>query len=192
MCSCRGLVRAKWIRAQRIARVGEGAGTRSSADVAVFADSAFSVKLVWSVEPTKYFRVTIDVNQRSCAHAAATQRQETGRIDIAQMGNENDAVAIANLKSSVDRTALDLGRGHSCGAHSVKSQTPVGRGLSGLDCEGRAWDKIKHPVHDAFAFFRRDRIQGLAAAHGNQKEQAPTHDGKAGPEQLVNGRKIVD
>ena len=99
---CRGLVRAKRIGAQGIACVSEGASTRSSADVAVFADSAFSVKLIWSVQPAKYFRVAINIDKRACAHAAATQRQKTGRVDIAQMGNENDAVAVANLKSSIN------------------------------------------------------------------------------------------
>src|SRR5215831_13555079 len=119
------------------------------------------------MEPAEYFRVVIDINQRAGAHAATTQWQEAGGVDIAQMGDENDAVAIANLESSINRTALDLVCGHACRMHSVDRQTAVGRGLSGLHRKRRAWDKIKYPVHDALAFFRRDRIQGLAAACGN-------------------------
>ena len=51
--------------------------------------------------------------------------------------------------------------------------------------------KIEHPLHDPLAFLGRDFIQLLAASDGDQHEQAPAHDGKAGAQQFVDGRQIV-
>src|SRR5215471_8585065 len=88
------LVRAEWVGGQRIAGMGEGAGPRSTADVAVLAQAAFAVEFLWRVESAKDFGLAIQVHQRLCAHAAAMQRQKAGGIHLAQIGNEDDAVAV--------------------------------------------------------------------------------------------------
>src|SRR5579862_5809681 len=98
----RRFIRAERVGAERVAGVGKGAGARSSADVAVFAGTALAVELIGIVQSAEDLGVAVDLDQRFFAHVAAAQRQKSRRIDFPEIGNEDDAVSIANLKSVVD------------------------------------------------------------------------------------------
>src|SRR5689334_15724907 len=51
------LIGTERVGPQCVASVGEGAGTRSTTDVAVFTGPALSVKAVWRMQRTKYFGI---------------------------------------------------------------------------------------------------------------------------------------
>jgi hypothetical protein len=82
--------------------MGKGAGTRSTADVAVFTSATFSVEPVRGVERPKYLGIAVHLYERTGTHTAATEGQESGWIDLSQVGDEDDAVTVANLESSVN------------------------------------------------------------------------------------------
>src|SRR5258708_36082263 len=92
-----GLIGTEGVGSQRIAGVGVGAGARSTAEVAVFARTALPMELAGGVERAKHFGITVHVHQRIGAHVAALERQESGRINVSQGGNEDDSVPRTNL-----------------------------------------------------------------------------------------------
>ena len=82
-------------------------------------------------------RVAIDVDQVVDADVAGGERKESGGVDVALVGDEHDAVAVADAEAAVDGGALDLGAGHAGLAHGVQRDAAVGGRLGGLDGEGR-------------------------------------------------------
>ena len=63
-------VRAEWVGAECVAGIREGAGTRSTADVAVFASAALTVERVRVVQPAEDLGVAVDIDQRIGANVA--------------------------------------------------------------------------------------------------------------------------
>src|SRR5271157_2159395 len=185
------LIRAERVCAQRVARVGVGPGPRSAADVAVFARAAIAVKLVGRMQSPEDFRVPVYLYQRTGAHIAATQRQESGRIDVSQVRDEDDAVPVPNLKALVHRGRLHLRRRYAGGSHLFDRNAAVGRRFRRLDRKRRAHGEVEHPAHDGLAFFRSDFVKSLTASDRNQKEQAPAHHRETGAQQIVDGGQIV-
>ena len=51
---------------------------------------------------TAWSEKAVHVNQGSGPHVAAGERQKTGGINIPFIGNEHDAVAVANLETFID------------------------------------------------------------------------------------------
>src|SRR5215467_14451151 len=98
----------------------------------VFTKATFAVEPVRRVERAKDFRITIDIHQRLGTHAAAAQWQEPGRINLSQVRNKNDAVAVANLEALVNRGLFHLRSGKPRGLHLIDRDTTVGGRLSGL------------------------------------------------------------
>src|SRR6476646_5663307 len=107
--------------------MGEGAGPGSPADVAVFTRATFSVKAVRGMQRAKYLGVPVDIHQRTGVHRAATKGQEPGRINISEVGDEADAVTVADLEPSVNGSILHFRYRHSGSAHPAPRDTPVRR-----------------------------------------------------------------
>lgn len=66
--------------------------------------------------------VPILVNQQTGPHVTAREGQKTRGINLCT-GNEQDAVAVSNLETFIDRTPLDVSKTDTGGVHSVQSQT---------------------------------------------------------------------
>src|SRR4051812_44667778 len=71
------LVRAERVGSQHISGIGEGAGARTAADMAVFARAALPVELVGVMQSAEDLGVTVDVDQRIDAYIAAALRQKS-------------------------------------------------------------------------------------------------------------------
>src|SRR5579862_823431 len=186
-----GFIGAEWIGAESVAGVGEGSSARSAADVAVFAGSALSVELVGRVQGAEGIGVAIDIDQRSGPDVAAMQRQKSRGINLAKVRDEDDPVAVANLESFVDGGRLHFRRCHAGGSHLVDGDAAIGRSFGGFHGEGRVHGEIEDPAHDAFAFFGRNLVEGLAASNRDQHEEAPAHDGEAGAQEFEDGGQVV-
>lgn len=102
------LIEAKWIASQFIARVRKGASPRAAANVTKFAFAAFAMKPVRRVQATKWLCIAVDFDQRVRSDIAAAQRQESGRIDVAKVRHEDNAMPVADLKSFVHGSVLYL------------------------------------------------------------------------------------
>src|SRR5689334_21452582 len=148
--------------------MGKGARARSSADVAVFTIAALPMKPVGRMESAEDFGVAVNVDDSIRPDGSAAQRQESRRINIAQMGHEDDAMAIANLKALIHRGLLDFPGSHPGGTHPIKSDAAVRWCLRSLDRERCLGNQIEHPIHDALALLCRNFIEGFASAYGDQ------------------------
>ncbi len=109
-------------------------------------------------------------------YIAGSERQESGRVDVARVGDEHDAMAVADAEAAIDAGALDLGAGEAFFAHVVESDAAIGRCFGGLDGEGRVMGEVVGPVHQFFAVLGRNGLQFFAAAYGDEIEEAPAHD----------------
>jgi len=65
------------------------------------------------------------------------EREESGGIDVALVGDEHDAVAVADAEAAIDGVRLDLGSGAAFFAHVVEGYAAIGGSFGGLDGEGR-------------------------------------------------------
>ena len=81
--------------------------------MAVLAGAALSVELIGRVEGAKDFGVAVNIDQRTGADIPAAQRKKSRGIDVAEIGDEDDPVAVANLEAFVDRSCFHIVRGHS-------------------------------------------------------------------------------
>ena len=142
------------------------------------------------MESLEQRRVAVDVHQIVDAHIAAGERQESGGINVSLVGDEDDAVAVADSESTVDRGLLDLVAGMPFRAHLVQSDAAIGGRLGGLYRKRRLLGEIVGPVHQLFAVLRSDRLELLAAAHCDQVEEAPAHD-LVLLQELVDCRQVV-
>ena len=129
------LVGAERVRRQRIAGGFKGTGARSAAQGVVFAVSAASFELGGIVQRSEDRRVAVDIGDAVFANIADHQRQESGRADVAGVGDEHDAVSVANSEAAIRAAALDLLAGHAFGAHPFQRDAPVGRSFGGRDGE---------------------------------------------------------
>lgn len=118
------LIRAERIGTQSVAGVGEGTGARSAADVAVLAGTAFSVELVGRVQRAKDLGDAVEVDQRPGADVAAMQRQESRRIDFAQVRDEDDAVSVTDRESVINGGAL-VNSGVALGVIETSRPSPL-------------------------------------------------------------------
>ena len=129
------LPRARYPGTERIARVGEGTGSRAAADVAVLASAALSVERIGVVQSLEDFRVAVDLDQRVFAHVSAVQRQESGGINFAEVRDEDDAVSVANLEALINGARLHLRCVHARPAHRLDRNAAIRRSFGGLDLE---------------------------------------------------------
>src|SRR5580698_2878742 len=143
------------------------------------------------VQPAEDFRVAIDLDQGILADIPAVQRQKPGGINLSEIRYEDDAVSVANLKSFIDGRCLHFRFRHAGRTHLVDGDAAVRWRFRRLHREWRVLGEIEYPAHDGFAFFGGNFVERLAAANGDQHEQAPAHHRKASAEQFIDRGEIV-
>ena len=91
-----GLVDAAGLLGHDVAGDGVGAGAGSSADIAEFAGAAFAVQLIGVAELHEDGRLLIDVGQGIVVQIAALDGQESAGVNLADMGDEDEAASIVD------------------------------------------------------------------------------------------------
>ena len=128
-----------------------GAGARASAQGVVFAVAATAFELAGIVEGLEQRRVTIDLGHVVCADVSGGDGEEACRADLAGVGYEHDAVAVAYARSTQGPAALHLFAGDAHFSHALNGDTAVGRGFRGGDDEGCVAGNGENPGHQALA-----------------------------------------
>src|SRR5689334_15207706 len=90
------LVDASRVFGQEIARERVRPRARPAADLLVFADAALAFPLRGIAQGAEEVRIAVDVRKLVLQHVAAADRQETARKDLARVGYEHEAFAVAH------------------------------------------------------------------------------------------------
>src|ERR1035438_3219199 len=88
------LINAAGLLSHDIAGDGIGAGAGSAADVAKFAGAALAMELVRVAELHEDGRLLVDVRERVSVQVAAFDGQEAAGIDLADVGDKDEAASI--------------------------------------------------------------------------------------------------
>ena len=108
-----GLVVAEGIAGQGVAGGGEGAGAGAAAEGAELAVATLAFEQVGIVQRLEHGGVAVDVLQLVVADVAEGEGKEAGGADVSLVGDEHDAVAVADAEAAIDGRALDLGGDHA-------------------------------------------------------------------------------
>ena len=123
--------------------------------------------------------VAIDLHHVVFAHVARGDGQKAGGFDFAQVGDEEEAVAVVDALGGAVEAVRVLEARALEGDGRVFAQLLAlaldgdaavhGRGR-GLDVERCGLAEVVEPVEDALMFFGADHPVDLAAAGGHQEE----------------------
>ena len=91
-----GLIDAAGFFGHHVAGDGVGASTRSTADIAEFAGAAFAVKQIRVAELHEDGRLLVDVRERVVVQVPAFDGEESAGVDLADVGNEDEAAPVVN------------------------------------------------------------------------------------------------
>src|SRR5664279_5267426 len=185
------LVHAVGFFREQIAGERVRASARAATDLAKLAAPALTVQIPTVAQGAKQRRVAIDVGQRLFADVASGDRQKSAGIDLAQVRDEHEAFAVVDTAGAPDPVTGLHANGHlsqlghalirtgsvlcataGLGA-ALQQEAPVVLGFGALDVEQHALRGFVQLLEDLLEFFRRDEIDALPAARGNQEEDAP-------------------
>src|SRR5215472_2015495 len=97
---------AKGIAFQHVAGVGISARTRAATNLTIFTFAAFPPEPAGIVERAEQFRITIDIWNFGGPHVACRHRQEACGADVSGVGDEHDAVAVADPQAVIHRHSV--------------------------------------------------------------------------------------
>src|SRR5215469_8533904 len=113
-----GFVDAAWVRSKHVAGHGKSARPGTSANVAKFAETAFSLETVRITQSPEDGRFAINLGQRLLADVSAGHRQKSAGIDVSNMGNEDKSLSIIHAGSRIRAPGWSVSRPNVGGARA--------------------------------------------------------------------------
>ena len=146
-----GLVDAAGLRGQGVACDGVGAGARAAADFLVLAGAALALQLAGVAQRLENRRVAINFGERGLADVACVDGQKAAGVDVAHVGDEQEALAVV----------------HAAGGPVGGAGFGVAGGRAGLKSHGGVPGdaRMAAPMSD-FALFQVVLQQVAAVMHG--------------------------
>src|SRR3990167_8376283 len=173
---------------ERVSGHGPCARAVSAADHAVLADAALAPEFVGIAQLVKDETVSINIDHALPAHVARPDRQKSARVDVADMRDEHEALAVVHaLRRPLDAIGvLETGAAHlEVAAPLVRPHRAAGPALpldghaaemlrgGDFDVKGHLVLQIAKPVKNPLMLGRRNHVLPLAAAHRHQEKYAP-------------------
>ena len=193
-----GLVDAAGLLGERVAGNGVGAGAGAAADLLVLAGAAFAFQLAGVAQRFENRRVAVDLAERRLADVARVDGQKAAGVDVAHMGDEEEALAVVDAAGGptggagvrVGGGCAGLVGGGRPGASGVavadfalfqvvlQEVAAVVHRLGGFDLEVNAVRKLVNLAEDPLEILAAQQVPKLAPSHGNEEENIPHHDGQ--------------
>ena len=193
-----GLVDAALLLGEVVAGHGVGAGAGTAADFFELAGSALALELGGVAEVTEDGRVLVYLMERGVADVAGVEREESAGVDVALVGDEDEALAVVDAAGCPAHVAgfgfgggcawlVGDGGGVAAGVTGAVSHfalfevvldeiAAVVHRLGGFDLEADAVGELVDFAEDLLELFAGEEVVELTAADGDEEEDVPHDD----------------
>src|SRR6266511_4238167 len=189
------LVEAEGVLRHGVSRRREGTGAGAAARLGVLAAPTATGEKLRATQRSEEVRVAVEGHRIRRPDITGREREESGGMHLARMGDEHDAVAVANARAVAHiapRQGCLAAPGAPC---PFEDDTPeVGR-LGGRD-DGAALGastvtQVEEPLEEPLAGLGGDGFEPRATTDRDEKEEAPSGGAQIG-RQAVDRRQIVE